>query len=126
MVSRLTQGNAMKIKNERAGERGAVSIKTILVLFVLATAAFLILKLAPVYVEQRKIIFDVEELARISAVRGYQEPKITPEITRLRSMYDLPEGSISFVKREGSSVQIAVSYTRSVDLIVTTYDWKVQ
>jgi hypothetical protein len=116
----------MSAEKRRIDERGAISIKTVVLLFLTATVAFLLIKFAPVYIEQRKIMYDVEELARISAVRGYGEPKIAPEIKKISSEYDLPEGSISFIKREGANVHIGVNYTRSVDLLVTSYDWKVE
>ena len=116
----------MKRSERRAGERGAVSIKAIIVVFLLASAIFLVMKLAPVYVEQRKVIFDVEELARIATVRGYKDERIEPEIAKIRTTYDLPEGSINLLERVGPGVQIVVTYTRSVDLLVTTYDWKVE
>jgi hypothetical protein len=116
----------MNSRDRRSGERGAVSIKTIVMVFFLLCAVFLVMKLAPIYIEQRKVIYDVEEVARIAAVRGYKEEKITPELGRIRGTYDLPEGSINFLRRDNQSVQIAVTYTRSVDLLVTTYDWKVE
>ncbi|HKQ07267.1 MAG TPA: hypothetical protein VJ464_19230 [Blastocatellia bacterium] len=116
----------MNSRESRARERGAVSIKTIVILFVLFCAAFLMLKLVPVYVEQRKVIFDVEELARIATVRSFKDERIVPEITKIRSTYELPEGSINLMQRVGPGVQIGVNYTRSVDLLVTTYSWKVE
>ncbi|MFL6275270.1 MAG: hypothetical protein ACJ74G_08655 [Blastocatellia bacterium] len=116
----------MNSRESRARQRGAVSIKTIVILFVLFCAAFLMLKLVPVYVEQRKVIFEVEELARIATVRSFKDERIVPEITKIRGTYELPEGSINLLQRVGPGVQIGVNYTRSVDLLVTTYSWKVE
>jgi hypothetical protein len=113
------------MKNDaRAGERGAISIKALLMLFMLAAAAFLVIKFAPVYVEQRKLMHDVEELARIAAVRNWKEEKIDPEVKKLSGSYDLPDGSLSVVKHD-RDVQITVGYSRAIDLLVTTYDWRV-
>jgi len=111
--------------DSRAGERGAVTIKTLLLIFVVACVVFAAIKFVPVYVEQRGVIYDVEELARIAAVRGWKEDKITPELNKIRGKYELPEGSINLVGRD-QSVRIAVGYTRAIDLLVTTYDWKVE
>ena len=116
----------MNSKESRAGERGAVSIKSIVIVFFLLCTAFLMLKMVPVYVEQRKVIYDVEELARIAAVRNLREDKITAELGKICGTYELPSGSISFLRREGQSVVIAINYTRAVDLFVTTYNWKVE
>jgi hypothetical protein len=110
--------------NARAGERGAISIKALLMLSTLAIATFLVIKFAPVYIEQRKLMYEVEELARIIAVRNWKEEKIDPEVKKIRGNYDLPDGSINVVKRE-RDVQITVGYNRPVDLLVTTYDWRV-
>jgi hypothetical protein len=116
----------MNSRESRAGERGAVQIKTVVIVFFLLCTAFLMLKLVPVYVEQRKVIFDVEELARIATVRSYTDARITPEINKIRGTYELPEGSINLMQRVGPGVQIGINYTRSVDLLITTYSWKVE
>jgi hypothetical protein len=111
-------------RNARAGERGAISIKALLMLFAVGVVAFVIIKFVPVYVEQRKLMWDVEELARIAAVRNLKEDKIEPEVKKIRGTYDLPDGSINVVKHD-RDVQIKVGYIRAIDLVVTTYDWKV-
>ncbi|MGA9770838.1 MAG: hypothetical protein WBV94_17490 [Blastocatellia bacterium] len=111
--------------DSRTGERGSISIKTILMLFITACVILLGIKIVPVYIEQRGVIYDVEELARIAAVRGWKEDKINPEISKIRGKYELPEGSINFISRE-QSVKISVGYSRAVDLFVTTYAWKVE
>jgi hypothetical protein len=108
----------------RAGERGAISIKSLFMLSVLAASVFVVIKFAPVYIEQRKLMHDVEELARIAAVRNWKEDKIDPEVKKLRGSYDLPDGSLNVVKRD-RDVQITVGYSRAIDLLVTTYDWRV-
>jgi len=37
----------------------------------------------------------------------------------------LPDDGINLVSRGEKGIQIAVSYQRTVDLVVTTYSWKV-
>jgi hypothetical protein len=111
--------------NSRASERGAANIKSILMIFVVACVVFAAIKLVPVYIEQNGVIHDVEEVARIAAVRGWKEDKIAPELNKIRGKYELPEGSINLVSRE-DTVRINVGYSRAVDLLVTTYAWKVE
>jgi len=113
-----------KITGDRSAEHGAISIKTLLVLLVLAAAAFVVIRIAPVYVEQQKVIHDVDDLANKAAVRGMKEEKINQEIKRIRGEYDLPENGINLASRD-KGVQISVSYQRDIDLLVTTYAWKV-
>lgn len=109
----------------RPQERGAISIKVLLALVIAGIAAFLVLKLAPVYIEQQKVVHDVNELARIAAVRGWKEDRIAQDIKRLSVEYNLPGEGINFVSRSDKGVHIAVSYQRDIDLLVTTYSWKV-
>ncbi|HSB07963.1 MAG TPA: hypothetical protein VLM38_00515 [Blastocatellia bacterium] len=106
-------------------ERGAISIKTLLALVLIGVVAFLAIKIAPVYVEQQRVVHDVNELARIAAVRGWKEDRINQDIKRISDEYSLPDNGINFVAKSERGVQIAVSYQRKVDLLVTTYEWKV-
>ena len=111
--------------DSRGGERGAVSIKAIIMLLIAGCAVLFAIKLVPVYIEQRGVIYDVEELARIAAVRGWKEDKITPELNKIRGKYELPEGSINLAGRD-QNVRINVGYSRAIDLFVTTYAWRVE
>lgn len=113
------------VNEGRPRECGAISIKTLFVLVLVGAVAFMIIKLAPVYVEQTKVIHDVTELARVAAVRAWKEERINQDIKRIRGEYELPENAISFVGSSDKGVQIAISYQRNVDLLLTTYTWKV-
>ena len=114
-----------KCTDARPRELGAVSIKTILVLLLLATAAFLLIKMVPAYVDERQVTYKVEDLANKSAVRNSKEADIQKAIDIIKREYDLPENSINLISRESGRVQISINYQRSIDLLVTTYDWKV-
>jgi len=111
--------------NERAGERGAITIKTAFTFVLLGIAAFLLVKIAPVYVEERGVKIEIDELARISAVRNLKKEDIQKGMDKLRSDYDLPSGSINLVSAGGDRAQISVKYTRLIDLLVYKYDWNV-
>jgi len=108
----------------RRGERGAVSIKAVLLLFMAGAAIFVVAKIAPVYIEQREILYKVDELANKAALRGLKEDKINQEIKRINLEYNLPDSGINASRNE-KGVHIAVSYQRNIDLLVTTYAWKV-
>lgn len=109
----------------RAQERGAISIKVLLALVLLGIAAFLVIKIAPVYVNERQVTFKVDDLANKSAVRNSKEDIIKKAIEAIQKEYDLPENSINIVSREAGRVQISLSYQKDIDLLVTTYQWKV-
>ncbi len=109
----------------RVNERGAISIKALLGLLLAGAVAFTVIKVAPVYIEQQKVVHEVNELARIAAVRGWKEDRIAQDIKRLSNEFNLPENGINFVSRGDKGVQIAISYQRDIDFLVTTYLWKV-
>jgi hypothetical protein len=117
--------NNAKRNEERPRELGAISIKALGMLVVAVIAAFLVIKIAPVYVDERQVTFKVEDLANKSAVRNSKEEVINKAIEAIRAEYDLPEHSISLVSRDPGRVQISVNYQRTIDLLVTTYEWKV-
>ena len=110
----------------REGERGAVRIATLLLVLFLISLTFAAIKVVPVYSEQQQITHDVDELARICAVRNYKPDQIQKGIEKVRTDYDLPENSITLVSHAQDQVQIDVKYNKVINLLVTTYDWKVQ
>lgn len=109
----------------RSGERGAVSIKVLLALAIVAVVAFLVIKIAPVYIEQQSVFHDVNELARIAAIRGWKEERINNDIKKIKGDYNLPDNGINYVPTADKGVQISVNYQRNIDLLVTTYAWRV-
>jgi uncharacterized membrane protein len=109
----------------RPRERGAVSIKVVLSLMLVGVGAFMVIKIAPVYIDDRQLTFKVDDLANKSAVRNTKEDDINKAIEFIRKEYDLPENSINLVSRESGKVQISIIYQKDIDLLVTTYQWKV-
>lgn len=115
----------VKCTAARPRELGAISIKAVLMLLLVAIVAFIVIKIAPVYVDERQLTYKVEDLANKSAVRNSKEVDIKKAIEAIRVEYDLPENSINIVSREAGKVQISINYQRTIDLVVTTYQWKV-
>lgn len=109
----------------RSRERGAISIKVLLGLLLVGAAAFVVIKVAPVYIDERQVTYKVDDLANKSAVRNSKEDDIKKAIEVIKREYSLPENSINLVSREGGKVQISVSYQKDIDLLVTTYQWRV-
>jgi hypothetical protein len=118
--------NLLTDKETGSGERGAISIKTLLVFVIISVTALLVIKITPIYIEQTRVIHDVSELANKAAVRNWKEDKINPEIKIIQKEYDLPEGGITFVTRDDKGVHLNIAYQRNIDLFVTTYEWKVE
>jgi len=120
-----TNMNNVTDKETRPGERGAISIKALLLLVILGIVAFLVVKIAPVYIDEHQITFKVEDLANKSAVRNSKEEVIRKAIEALQKEYDLPDNSITLVTREQGRCQLSLKYQKDIDLLVTTYQWKV-
>ncbi len=104
-----------------ARERGAISIRVLLTLILIGIAAFIVIKIAPVYIDERQLAYKVDELANHSAVRNLKEDDINKRIEFIRKEYELPENSINLISREPGRVKISVSYQKNIDFLVTTY-----
>lgn len=115
----------MKKTDSRAGERGAVTIKTLFTFLAVGVVIFSAIKIVPVYTEKRQVIFDVEEIAQKASVRGLKEEDIKKGIEGIRTKYELPEGSIKISSYSQNQVQITLGYTRMIDFIVTNYAYSV-
>ena len=111
------------VTKARPGERGAVSIKMILVLLLVAATVVIVVKVVPVYIEQRAVLFDVDEVARIAYVRNLTDEKIKMELEKVRTKNDLPVDSLTLLGRDGI-VKVQVSYSRTINLLVTDYVWR--
>jgi hypothetical protein len=112
------------VTQSRSGERGAVSIKAVAGILIAAVILFVVIRFVPVYTEQRSLMYDLDELARIASVRNYKGERIAQDIEKLRSSYNLPEDSIRLVTAD-RTVKIELAYTKEIDLLVTKYNWEV-
>jgi uncharacterized membrane protein len=115
MISNATGADA------RPRERGAISIRVLLTLILIGIAAFIVVKIAPVYIDERQLAYKVDDLANKSAVRNLKEDDINKGIEFIRKEYELPENSINLISREPGRVKISVSYQKNIDFLVTTY-----
>jgi hypothetical protein len=115
----------MKKIDSHISERGAVSVKTLLTFLSLGLLVFATVKIFPVYMEQRQVVYEVDEIANKAAVRNLKEEEVKKAIETLRVKYDLPEGSIKLESLGDNKASISLGYSKAIDLLVTTYNWKV-
>jgi hypothetical protein len=108
----------------RDGERGAVSLKALFVLFVLAAVAFALIKFVPVYVEQQQVKHELDDFANRAAIRNLNDAKIALEVKKLLTDFSLPDGSIKVTAKD-RRVQVVLGYKRDIDLLLTSYTWQV-
>jgi len=109
----------------RGRERGAISIKVLLSLALVGIAAFAVIQVAPVYIDERQVKFKVDDLSNKSAVRNTKEDDIKKAIEAIKKEYNLPENSINLVSREQGRVNISITYQKDIDFLVAKYQWKV-
>lgn len=111
----------------QSGEKGAVSIKSLLVFAFVIVVLVAAIKIVPVYVEEQQIFHDTDELARKASLglNAYNKDKIQNDIQTLIREKELPEGSVSLVSQDPDRAEISIKYTRSIDFFVTTYNWDV-
>lgn len=108
-----------------SGEKGAVSIKAVLIFTFLIIAIVGLIKIVPVYVEEQKVLHDADEIANKASLGSYSKEKIQTAILGVIKENDLPEGSISLVSQTGDRAEVSVKYSRAIDFFVTTYNWDV-
>lgn len=106
------------MKPGRPAERGAVTLKTVVLLTVAVLAIYLAIKLVPPYVSEYQLQDKMQELARFGIVNRYTDEQIRDNVFKVAQDLDLP------AKREDikvsvtqSIVKISMEYTVPVDLL---------
>jgi hypothetical protein len=114
-------------KKRFRGQSGAVEIKTVLAVGFIVVAIVVLIKIIPVYFEQREITYETDELARKAALglTVYSPAKINQELEEIQHKHELPEGSLALGARTDNSAQISVKYTKNIDFFITNYSWTV-
>jgi hypothetical protein len=106
------------MKRGRRAERGAVTLKTVVLVALAALAIYLAFKLVPPYVSEYQLQDKMQELARFGIVNRYSDEQIRDNVFKVAQDLDLP------AKREDikvtvtqSIVRISLEYTVPVDLL---------
>jgi cell division protein FtsL len=106
------------MKRGRRAERGAVTLKTVVLVALAALAIYLAFKLVPPYVSEYQLQDKMQELARFGIVNHYSDEQIRDNVFKVAQDLDLP------AKREDikvtvtqSIVRISLEYTVPVDLL---------
>lgn len=106
------------MKRGRRVERGAVTLKTVVLVALAVLAIYLAFKLVPPYVSEYQLQDKMQELARFGIVNHYSDEQIRENVFKVAQDLDLP------AKREDikvtvtqSIVRISLEYTVPVDLL---------
>jgi uncharacterized protein YabE (DUF348 family) len=122
----------------RTGQRGEIRIGFILGLIVLVCAIYLAVKMVPVMYHSYAFQAAVEDIAMEAAgqrARARNFDKIVHRVLNEADVHDVKEDILRTarerniepvsVDRSSSELTIHVEYVKPVDLIVTTWNWKV-
>ena len=108
----------ISMKRGRRVERGAVTLKTVVLVALAVLAIYLAFKLVPPYVSEYQLQDKMQELARFGIVNHYSDEQIRENVFKVAQDLDLP------AKREDikvtvtqSIVRISLEYTVPVDLL---------
>ena len=106
------------MKRGRRTERGAVTLKNVVLVALAVLAIYLAFKLVPPYVSEYQLQDKMQELARFGIVNHYSDEQIRDNVFKVAQDLDLP------AKREDikvtvtqSIVRISLEYTVPVDLL---------
>jgi len=112
------------LKRRRACERGEGNGKFILYLAFIAILAWIAIQNLPTYFKVQNLKHDMAELARGAGAQGIPVDKIQKEAVRIAGENDVPTKDVS-VTKDGPNLKITVNTVRTLNFIVTNYEWKI-
>ena len=116
--------NTRKHRDQLRSERGEGNLRFILTMIVLAYVAYLAVVNIPTWVQVQNLEHDMDEVARTTALEGVPVEKIKQRLTPLSTNYDVPQSAFN-IKKDGPAVEITMNATKQINLLFTTYDWKI-
>jgi hypothetical protein len=103
----------------RRSQRGAVKLKTILVLVIVIFVIFSAFKIVPAYVKDYQLSDKMQEQARFAVVNRYTEEQIRDNVFKVVEELEVPAKRESInVSASNSVVRISMEYTVPVDLFI--------
>ena len=111
-------------KRRRAYERGEGNLKFIVYLLFLALLAWLAIKNVPTYFQVQNLKHDMAELARGAGAQNVPLEKVQKQAVSVAQQYDVPSTDVS-VTKDGPNLKIMVKTVRTLDFVVTKYEWKI-
>jgi hypothetical protein len=112
------------LKRRYAYERGEGNGKFILYLAFIAVLAWLAIQNLPIYFKIQNLRHDLAELARGAGAQGVPVDKVQKEAVRIAGENDVPTKDVS-VTKDGPNLKITLNTVRTLNLIVTQYEWKI-
>ena len=104
-------------------ERGFVTFSGLLLLLVVASIIFVAYKLLPPYIDNYQLRDSMETISRTATYNRMSEKEIRDEILSQANKLGIPLDPRDVrVQRSGTTVNIAVQYVITVDLLVRQVD----
>lgn len=117
--------NRTTLRRGRRSERGEGYGKLIAYLLVLALAGYLAIKNVPTYLQVQNLKHELAEKARGAGTMNVAVEKVRKDVDAIARQYDVPADDVKVLK-DGRTLKIRLSTTKTLDLLVTDYEWKVQ
>jgi hypothetical protein len=108
----------------RASERGEGYIRLVLFLAVLAIAAYIAFQNVPTYFAMQNLKHELAELVRGNGTINMPIERVQPQVNKLAQNYGIAPSDIK-LEKQGKVLRATLTTDKEIDLIVTTYDWKI-
>jgi len=108
----------------RAFERGEGYLRLVIFLAVLAIVAYIAFQNVPMYLQMQNLKHDLAELIRGTGTMNMPVERIQPQVTKLADQYGIPPEDIK-LQKQGKVLTATFNTTKTANLIVTTYEWKI-
>lgn len=112
-----------KLRTSRRAQRGEGRLKALVYLVILICGVYVAVKLVPLYVAEYELKDKMNEQARFAIVNRYTDDQIKDNIFHTIQDLDIPASRDDVkVRTTGSGLEISVSYTVPVNLMVYKTD----
>ena len=109
----------------RASERGEGYLRLVVFLAVIVIAAYLAFVNIPIYFQVQNLKHELAELVRgLGTNANVPLDRIQQQVNRLCDNYGVSPGDIK-LEKQGKTLKATLTTDRQIDLIVTSYDWKI-
>lgn len=109
----------------RRSERGEGGGKFIVYLLFLAIGGYLAIQNVPTYFKMQNLKHDLAELARGAGAVNMSVEKVRKRADEIAQSYDVSPSDVK-VDKNGRNLKISLSTTRTLNFIVTDYEWKIR
>ena len=116
--------NTTRPSRGRATERGEGYLRLFVFLALLVIVAYIAFVNIPIYFQVQNFKHELAELVRGTGTINMPVERVQLQVNRLCDSYGIPPSDIK-LEKQGKTLKATLDMTRPIDLIVTSYDWKI-